>query len=93
MVWSPIVGMCIPSVATPYLLGVWGCSVGKVLSLQALYLNHLLQLFIEIVVIGTTCWNAVDRPRIASQPLLQALRRDGLFFFGQALIVIIRVQY
>jgi hypothetical protein len=38
-------------------------------------------LVFELLVLGATCWNAVDRPRSAHMGLGRALQRDGIAFF------------
>jgi hypothetical protein len=35
----------------------------------------------ELLVLGSVCWNAIDRPTTANVPLVHALRRDGIIFF------------
>jgi hypothetical protein len=40
-----------------------------------------LPLAFEILAMGLTWWNAIDRPRVASTPLSRALAKDGFHFF------------
>jgi hypothetical protein len=42
----------------------------------------LQQMVFEITVLGSTCWNAIDRPRNSSQPLARTLRHDGILLFA-----------
>jgi hypothetical protein len=35
----------------------------------------------ELLVLAMTCWNAVDRPRVADLPLRRVLQKDGINFF------------
>jgi hypothetical protein len=65
MRWQPVVGMCVNTTTSPYLLGVWAS-----------------EMVFEIVVLTATCWNAIDRPRAAQQPLTHALLRDGILYFA-----------
>jgi hypothetical protein len=38
-------------------------------------------IFFELMVLGVTWWNAIDRPRQLDQGLAVTLRRDGMHFF------------
>jgi len=38
-------------------------------------------LVFELLVLGATCWNAIDRPTNGALPLTKALQRDGIQFF------------
>jgi hypothetical protein len=38
-------------------------------------------LVFELLVLGATCWNAIDRPRSGDMPLRHVLHRDGITFF------------
>jgi hypothetical protein len=36
----------------------------------------------EVAILGATCWNSLDRPRVANETLARALRRDGILYFA-----------
>lgn len=36
----------------------------------------------DVIVLGATCVNAIDRPRRAHEPVIRMLRRDGIVFFA-----------
>jgi hypothetical protein len=46
-----------------------------------LIVSASLPLAFELLAMGLTCWNVIDRPRDASTPLNRALAKDGFLFF------------
>jgi uncharacterized membrane protein YcgQ (UPF0703/DUF1980 family) len=61
------------------------CVLGRSSSL--LTVSWASSLGFETLVLGVTCWNAVDRPREANTPLLRTLQKDGIIFFAVGLDV------
>jgi hypothetical protein len=46
-----------------------------------IYLPFECQIFFEVMVFATACWNALERPRDRNSPFVRAMYRDGLAYF------------
>lgn len=57
---------------------VRSCILSERVSLQGLFLPGVI---FEVMVFGTTCYNALDKPRERNRPLAQQLYKDGLVYF------------
>jgi hypothetical protein len=81
-VYNPVVGMCLATVTSPWLIGMWISEVSRPSKQRKTYYIAHKQMIFELSVLGATCWNALDRPRTSNVTLSRALQRDGIMYFA-----------
>jgi hypothetical protein len=79
--YEPISGLCYSASTSPWFMGVWVSEVrqhGDAVGAG----RPKPQIAFELAVLGATCWNTLDRPRVANETMARALRRDGIVYFA-----------
>lgn len=91
--WSDVVHMCVLTDTTTTYIAVWASPVCETCNHSQLSLTHLLeQITFEILVLVSTVWNALDRPRGAGQRFIKALYRDGITYLFVCACCGVRLQ-
>jgi SAM-dependent methyltransferase len=81
--YNPISRLCYTDITSRWLMGAWVSEVRqRSHGVGAGQRMPRLQVAFDLAVLSGTCWNSLDRPRVANETLARALRRDGIAYFG-----------